>query len=191
MADLEEEEAPIDVDDEQNEGQEAAKDLEGEGEDDEQDVEVEDELEVEEKDLFEILNESDEDDEEQQAMYKEYLDVVKAIDVQNTIIKELKAKSTRLMCKKCKTYGDKQEYKRLRVCQEQEEIHLKVLVNRAMYLQNFGSPRRYRDVEMEVTEDEQTYFFTELQSTFSGSCHTYSVDEYESDSESDDALCCT
>ncbi|XP_043646586.1 pescadillo homolog [Drosophila teissieri] len=191
MADVEEEEAPRDVDDVQNEGQEAAEDLEGESEDDEQDVEVEDEFEVEEKDPFELLNESDEDDEEQQAMYKEYLEVVNAIDTQNAIIKELKAKSTRLMFKKCKTYGDKKEYKRLRVCQEREEIHLKVLVNRAMHLQNFGSPRRYRDVEMEVTEDEQRFFFTELQSTFSGSCPIYSTDEYESDSESDDALCCT
>lgn len=190
MSDVEQE-ASGDVDNEQNEGQEAAEDFEGEGEGDEQDVEEEDKFEVEEKDPFELLNESDEDDEEQQAMYKEYQEVVNAFDAQNRIIKELKAKSNRLMFKKCKTYRDKQEYKQLRVCQEHEEIHLKVLVNRAMHLQNFGSPRRYRDIEMEVTEDEKSYFYTELQSTLSGFCPTDSADEYESDSESDNGLCCT
>ncbi|XP_016969192.2 cilia- and flagella-associated protein 251 [Drosophila rhopaloa] len=202
MADVEEEEAPPETVDDQNGEQEAKEDLEGKGEDENEDAdeqgEEEQESEEEEKDLFELLNESEEDDEEEQAMYKEYLEVIKEIDTQNMIIKDLKAESTRLMYKKCKTYKDKQEYKRLRACQDQEDIHLRALVNRAIQLQNFGSPRRYGDVEMEVTETEQSYFFTALQSSSSGTCIVHSDAEscqeccfLDSDSDSDYAPCCS
>ncbi|XP_017126834.1 uncharacterized protein LOC108145776 [Drosophila elegans] len=185
MADVEEEEAPSETVDDQNNGNEAEEDLKGEGEDgDEEQVEEEQESE-EEKDLFELLD-------------QEYLEVIKEIDTQNLVIQELKAKSCQLMYKKCKTYEDKQEYKRLRACQDQGDIHLRSLVNRAIQLQNFGSPRQYRDIEMELTDVEQSYFFTALQSTFSGTCPTPSEDEScqgccfsDSSSDSDDGLCCS
>ncbi|KAI8039101.1 uncharacterized protein LOC128259047 [Drosophila gunungcola] len=199
MADVEEEEAPPETVDDPNNGNEAEEDLNGEGEDgDEEQVEEEQESEEEEKDLFELLDESAEEDEEEQAIYQEYLEVVKEIDTQNLVIQELKAKSCQLMNKKCKTYEDKQEYKRLRACQDQGDIRLRSLVNRAIQLQNFGSPRQYRDIEMELTEVEQSYFFTALQSTFSFTCPTHSDGEScqgcffsDSSSDSDDGLCCS
>ncbi|XP_043950786.1 cilia- and flagella-associated protein 251 [Drosophila biarmipes] len=199
MADVEEE-VPPEAEEEQNEGAEAEEDLDAEGEDDDEEGAEEEESEEEEADPFELLDESEAEDEEQQAMYKEYLEVVKEIDAQNLVIRELKAKSTRLMCKRCKTFRDKQEYRRLRACQEQEDIHLRALVNRAVQLQNFGSPRRYGDVELEFTEAEQSYFFTGLQPSFSGACPSNSEDESsqgccfsESDSDSDSEYdpCCT
>jgi len=194
MADVEEEEAPPETEDEQNEGEEAEEDLDGDGEDEDQEGEEEEQSEEEEEDPFELLDESEAEDEEQQAMYKEYLEVVKEIDAQNLVIRELKAKSTRLMYKKCKTFRDKQEYKRLRACQEQEDIHLRALVNRAIQLQNFGSPRRYGDVELELTEADHSYFFTGLQSSFHTDCESCSVccfSESDLDSDSDDDPCCT
>ncbi|XP_017010580.2 uncharacterized protein [Drosophila takahashii] len=196
MADVEEEEAPPLAEDEQNEGAEEDEgDLEGEGEDSEEDQEGEEESEEEEKDLFELLNESEEEDEEQQAMYKEYLEVVKEIDDQNSILRELKAKSTRLMFKKCKTFRDKQEYRRLRACREQEDIHLRALVNRAIQLQNFGAPRRYEGIELEFTEADRCYFYTGIQSplpgTYSSSCNVCCFSDSDSDSDSGDDLCCT
>ncbi|XP_017066303.1 uncharacterized protein LOC108104638 [Drosophila eugracilis] len=195
MADVEEEEAP--PEDGQIEGQEGEEDLEVEGESDEEVGEEEAESENEE-DPFELLNESEPEDEEQKAMYKEYLEVIKDIDAQNLVIRDLKEMATRLMNKKCKTFKDKQEYKQLRACQEQQDIHLKTLINRAIQLQNFGSRRRYRGLEMEVTEDE-TSFFTGLQPSFSSGCPASSGDEScqaccfstsESDSDSDGGYCC-
>ncbi|XP_017057716.1 pescadillo homolog [Drosophila ficusphila] len=195
MADVEEEEPPAEVIDEQNEGQEVDEDLEGEDKvegadnDDENEAEGEEESEEEEKDLFELLGESEGEDEEERAMYKEYLEVVEQIDAQNQVIKDLRAMSTRLMCKKCKTYKDKQEYKQLRCCQEQEELHLRVLVNRTIQLQNFGSPRRYGDLEMELTEADESYFRTALQPSCSEVCCCYS--DFDSDSDSESYGCCT
>ncbi|XP_016933644.3 uncharacterized protein [Drosophila suzukii] len=194
MADVEEEEAPPETEDEQIEGDEAEEDLDGEGEDEDQEGEEEEQSQEEEEDPFELLDESEAEDEEQQAMYKEYLEVVKEIDAQNLVIRELKAKSTRLMYKKCKTFRDKQEYKRLRACQEQEDIHLRALVNRAIQLQNFGSPRRYGDVELELTEADHSYFFTGLQPSSYTDCESCSVccfSESDLDSDSDDDPCCT
>ncbi|KAH8349578.1 hypothetical protein KR084_002230 [Drosophila pseudotakahashii] len=198
MADVEEEEAPPLAEDGQNEGAEAEEDLEAEDEDagEDEEGEEEEESEEEEKDLFELLNESEEEDEEQQAMYKEYLEVVKEIDDQNSILRELKAKSTQLMFKKCKTFRDKQEYRRLRACREQEDIHLRALVNRAIQLQNFGSPRRYEGIELEFTEADRCYFYTGVQSTHSSysdddSCNVCCFQDSDSDSDSDDDLCCT
>ncbi|KAH8297640.1 hypothetical protein KR054_004659, partial [Drosophila jambulina] len=167
MADVEaEEEAPV----EQQPGEErdeADEALEGEEEDEPEGGEEEQESpsSEEEIDPFELLDESEPDDEEEQAMYKEYLEVIKEIDAQNLLIQDLKALGNQLRCKRCKTYKDIAEYKRLRISQEQQDIHLRQLINRAARLQNFGSRRLYGELEMELTDAEESCFFMGLAST--------------------------
>ncbi|KAH8274944.1 hypothetical protein KR018_001774 [Drosophila ironensis] len=156
MADGEDEVVGPPFDDDGEEAVEGEDELDGEEEGEEEDIESE----AEEVDPFELLNESDEEDEEQRAMYKEYLQVIDAIDAQNKVVQDLKAQTAALRDKRCKTYRDKEDIKRLRICQRQEETHLRVLMNQAVALQNFGSRRCYRDVELEVTEDEQYNFLT-------------------------------
>ncbi|KAH8260701.1 hypothetical protein KR038_008952 [Drosophila bunnanda] len=197
MADVEpEEEAPLEQQPGQNE-EEADEALDGE---DEEKPDGEDENQGssssgEEKDLFELLDESEPDDEEEQAMYKEYLDVTKEIDAQNLVIHDLKAMATELRCKMCKTYKDKEEYKRLRICQDQQEIRLQQLINRAARLQNFGSRRVYGELEIELTHAEESWFLTGLASTSFTACSSFKDEEkcpnrgcpccWESDSDSD------
>lgn len=166
MADVEEEEAPPDLGDEQPEGEEDEEAVEGEELEGEDAGEEEDEgSEGEEEDLFELLVESESEDEEERAKYQEYLAVINAVDVQNLVIQGLKDRAAVLMGKQCKTYRDKEEYKRLRICMEQEDINLRALINRAVQLQNFGSRRLYGAVEMETTEAESS-FFTGLPTSF-------------------------
>ncbi|KAH8316956.1 hypothetical protein KR074_009491, partial [Drosophila pseudoananassae] len=166
MADVEEEEAPPDVGDEQPEAEEDEEAVEGEELDGEDAGEEEDEgSEGEEEDLFELLIESESEDEEERAMYQEYLEVVNAVDAQNLVIQGLKDRAAVLMGKQCKTFKDKEEYKRLRRCMEQEDIYLRTLINRAVQLQNFGSRRMYGSVAMETTEAESS-FFTGLPTSF-------------------------
>ncbi|XP_020808705.1 nonsense-mediated mRNA decay protein 2 [Drosophila serrata] len=195
MADVEaEEEVPLEQQPGQDEG-EADETLEGEDEDEPEGEEEEELSSGEEKDPFELLDESESDDEEEQAMYKEYLDLIKEIDAQNLVIHDLKAMATELRCKRCKTYKDKEEYKHLRICQEQHDIHLQQLINRATRLQNFGSRRLYGELEMELTDAEESFFFTGLASTSLTACATFKDEEnccnrgcpfcWESDSDSD------
>ncbi|EDV38668.2 uncharacterized protein Dana_GF24900 [Drosophila ananassae] len=166
MADVEEEEAPPDLGDEQPEGEEDEEAVEAEELEGEDAGEEEDEgSEGEEEDLFELLVESESDDEEERAMYQEYLAVINAVDAQNLVIQELKDRAAVLMAKQCKTFRDKEEYKRLRTCMEQEDFNLRTLINRAVQLQNFGSRRMYGAVEMQTTEAEGS-FFTGLPTSF-------------------------
>ncbi|KAH8242516.1 hypothetical protein KR032_010330 [Drosophila birchii] len=165
MADAEaEEEAPQDQQLGEEKEEEMDETLEGEDEGEESEGGEEEEQESEEG-LFELLNESESDDEQEQAMYKEYLEVIKEIDAQNLVIQNLKAMATELRCKKCQTHKDREEYKRLRICQEQQDIHLRQLINRAAQLQNFGSRRLYEELEMELTDNEENSFLTGLAST--------------------------
>ncbi|KAH8347106.1 hypothetical protein KR059_005312, partial [Drosophila kikkawai] len=163
---------PAEEEEEVEEALEAEDEAEPEDGDEEQEQEQEQEQSSseEEKDPFELLDESEPDDEEEQAMYKEYLGVIKEIDDQNLAIQDLNAIATQLRCKRCKTYKDREEYKRLRICQEQQDIHLRQLINRAARLQNFGSRRLYGEVEMEVTDAEQSCFFAGLATTSLPAC---------------------
>lgn len=186
--DEEEADEAIDVEDEEPE----------DGEEEEQES-----SEKEEEDAFELLNESEPDDVEEQAMYKEYLEVLKDIDAQNMLIQDLKAKATQLKCKRCQTFRDRKEYKQLRICQEQQDVHLQTLINRAALLQNFGSRRLYGDVEMELTEAEQCCFINRPPISSIPKCSLSSDDEEcccinkglcwesasDSDSEPDARLC--
>ncbi|XP_022214178.2 acidic leucine-rich nuclear phosphoprotein 32 family member B [Drosophila obscura] len=125
-----------------------------EGEEEEQD---------DEEDPFEHLDLNDEDNEEEQSLYKEYLSLIKEINCQNGIIQELKDRSNELKQKKCRSGNESQELQRLRMCQEQENIRLRTMINRAVQLQNFGSRRLYGEVELEITESEQTVFLAGVQ----------------------------
>ncbi|KAH8333502.1 hypothetical protein KR059_000386 [Drosophila kikkawai] len=106
-----------------------------------------------EVDLFSRLGESS-DDPEQKRMYSEYLALIKEIDCQNKIIQDIKSNIMDMCAKPCKTRNELREIKRLRICMEQENIKLHVMMNRAIELQNFGSHRHYRELPMTTTVDE-------------------------------------
>ncbi|BFF98402.1 histone H2A.Z-specific chaperone CHZ1 [Drosophila madeirensis] len=116
-----------------------------------------------EEDPFEHLDINDEDNEEEQSLYKEYLSLIKEIDCQNGIIQDLKTRSNELKQNPCHTRKESQELQRLRVCQEQENLRLRTMINRAVQLQNFGSRRLYGEVELEITDSEQTVFLAGVQ----------------------------
>ncbi|KAM8709451.1 hypothetical protein ACLKA7_016283 [Drosophila subpalustris] len=156
MADVEDDAAPEADDNEET--QQANEDkAEDEAAQDVEEVEEEAEEEAE-VDPFEMLDEDTEDNEEQERMYREYLDLTKQIDCQNAIIRDLKDRRTELMEQLCPTRKDKAEIKQLRVCLDQETIKLHTMTNRAVQLQNFGSQRLYGDIELPTTEMDETYF---------------------------------
>lgn len=105
------------------------------------------------EDLFSRLGESS-DDPEKKRMYMEYLALIKEIDCQNKIIRDIKAQVMDMCAMPCKTRNELREIKRLRICMEQENIKLHTMMNRAVQLQNFGSHRHYRELTMTTTVDE-------------------------------------
>lgn len=105
------------------------------------------------EDLFSRLGESS-DDPEKKRMYMEYLALIKEIDCQNKIIRDIKAQVMDMCATPCKTRNELREIKRLRICMEQENIKLHTMMNRAVQLQNFGSHRHYRELTMTTTVDE-------------------------------------
>ncbi|XP_062135002.1 keratin, type I microfibrillar 48 kDa, component 8C-1 [Drosophila sulfurigaster albostrigata] len=153
MADLEDEAVATDAE-ENEEAQEAKEEDEAP-----EDLEVEEEaLEEAEVDPFELLNEDTEDNEEQERMYREYLDLTKQIDCQKNIINNMLARKMNLIDQQCKTRKDKADLKKLRICIDQENIKLHTMTNRAIQLQNFGSARLYGDIELPIDEFEQNIF---------------------------------
>ncbi|XP_068142545.1 uncharacterized protein [Drosophila tropicalis] len=109
-------------------------------------------------DPHEHLDENDEDNTEERQMYQEYLHLVKQIDEQNAIIQNLKMSLNALKSQPCKSQRDEKDYRRLTICQEQEHIKLRIMMNRAVQLQNFGSRRHYDDLEWEITDVEHDGF---------------------------------
>ncbi|XP_064548760.1 glutamic acid-rich protein [Drosophila montana] len=147
MAD-EEERAPAEEEEEADEA--AAEDAE-KGADEaalEEEAVDEDNVDETEEDPFELLDEESEDNEVEERMYREYIDLMKQIDSQNGVINDLKERSYELRDKPCQTRNDKAEYKRLRICLNQENIKLNTMMNRAVQLQNNGSKRLYGSIEL-------------------------------------------
>ncbi|EDW33022.1 GL16091 [Drosophila persimilis] len=145
---------------------------------------------VEEEDPFEHLDSNGEDTEEEQSLYREYLSLIKEIDCQNGIIQDLKNRSTELKQKACRSRSESHELQRLLLCQEQENIRLRTLINRAVQLQNFGSRRLYGEVELEITDSEQTVFLAGAELA-NMRCPSYSktasvAGSWQLDSDSDD-----
>ncbi|KAH8301948.1 hypothetical protein KR044_001246, partial [Drosophila immigrans] len=155
MADVENVGPTAEVDD--NEEAQVAK--EEEEDDGAEEFEMEEEaFEEAQVDPFELLNEDTEDNEEQERMYREYLDLTKQIDCQKNLINNLMARRQDLTDQQCKTRKDKADIKKLRLCLNQENIKLHTMTNRAMQLQNFGSARLYQDIELPIDESEQNMF---------------------------------
>lgn len=147
MADEEERASP----EEEEEADEAPADEGEKGADEaaqEEEAADEDIVDETEEDPFELLDEESEDNELEERMYREYLDLTKQIDCQNGIINDLKARSRELRDKPCQTRNDLAEYKRLRICLDQENIKLNTMMNRAIQLQNNGSKRLYGSIEL-------------------------------------------
>lgn len=115
---------------------------------------VEDEV-----DLFELLDEEDEDSEDQQLMYREYIELIKEIDCQNTLINDMKDRIRDLQMEPCLTPMDKKEIKQLTSCIAQEYIRLDTMMNRMMQLQNYGSARLYADTELAISVPEESLFY--------------------------------
>ncbi|ALC38841.1 CG3213 [Drosophila busckii] len=128
---------------------------EGEFENDEMDMGTMNEgmEEGNDEDLFSRLGSSS-DDPEQKRMYMEYLALIKEIDCQNKIIQDIKAEVVDMCGKPCKTRNELREIKRLRICMEQENIKLHTMMNRAVELQNYGSHRHYRELNLTTTMDD-------------------------------------
>ncbi|XP_033240121.1 kinesin-like protein KIF21B [Drosophila pseudoobscura] len=154
----------------------------------------EEQEDVEEEDPFEHLDSNGEDTEEEQSLYREYLSLIKEIDCQNGIIQDLKNRSTELKQKACRSRSESHELQRLLLCQEQENIRLRTLINRAVQLQNFGSRRLYGEVELEITDSEQTVFLAGAELA-NMRCPSYSktapvAGSWQLDSDSDDDGLC-
>ncbi|XP_011178679.1 uncharacterized protein LOC105209777 [Zeugodacus cucurbitae] len=105
------------------------------------------------EDIFSHLGESS-DDPEQKRRYMEYLSLIKEIECQNQMVDDIKAQIVELCAKPCKTKCEMKDIKRLRVCMEQEIMKLRCLMTKAMQLQNFGSRRRYHEIPLATTIDE-------------------------------------
>lgn len=132
-------------------------------EQEQEEAETEDEAEEKESsedevDLFELLGEEDEESEEQQLMYREYLELAKEIECQNELINDMKDRIRELQMEPCLTPRDKAEIKRLNKCIAQEYIRLDTMINRIMQLQNFGSARLYDGMELAMSVPEENMF---------------------------------
>ncbi|XP_075153593.1 uncharacterized protein LOC142227129 [Haematobia irritans] len=88
------------------------------------------------------------DDPERARNYKEYKRLEKEIRCQNTTIKEIKSNIAEIECKSCLTKCDENRLKELYKCMEQETKKLNCLAKKAMRLQNFGSHRHYKEIEL-------------------------------------------
>ncbi|EDV95973.1 uncharacterized protein LOC6556808 [Drosophila grimshawi] len=161
MADVEEEEeeAVAVGDAVEEEADEVPKDEEEEAAQDLEEAGEQDALDETEDVPFELLDDEMSDNEEEELMYREYLDLIKQIDCQNAVISELKNRSHQLMDLPCQTRQDKAEYKQLRTCLDQENIKLNQMMHRAVQLQNNGSKRLYGNVELATTVFEDTLFY--------------------------------
>ncbi|XP_013098320.2 outer dense fiber protein 2 [Stomoxys calcitrans] len=94
------------------------------------------------------------DDLEQARSYKEYKRLQNEIQCQNSTIKDILEKIQKLESKSCLHKCDKMQLRELYDFLKQESEKLKCLTEKAMHLQNFGSHRRYGDVELVSTFDE-------------------------------------
>lgn len=95
------------------------------------------------------------DDPENARKYKEYKRLVKEIHFQNETIETIKAQINDINCKSpCPTKEERKQLKNLYDCMEQEMQKARCLTNKAMQLQNFGSKRHYKEIDMVTTFDE-------------------------------------
>uniref|UniRef100_A0A1B0G185 Uncharacterized protein n=1 Tax=Glossina morsitans morsitans TaxID=37546 RepID=A0A1B0G185_GLOMM len=108
--------------------------------------------EQEQKDEYTPLGSSD--DLEKQRNYNEYKRLVVEIKCQNEIIERVKTQIQDTACKPCITICEQKELRCLQECLEQEMHKLRCLINKAMHLQNFGSRRHYKEIQLVTTFDE-------------------------------------
>ncbi|KAH8415716.1 hypothetical protein KR222_010728 [Zaprionus bogoriensis] len=164
-----------------------------------EDEDVQDEQSAE--DPFELLDESEEDNEEQRLMYREYLDLIKQIDCQNALIDDMKERMQDIQATPCATRQDRAEFQRLRNCIDQENIKLHTMMNRIIQLQNNGSARLYSDIELAITAPSETNFLCR-QPAVKSKCHSKRLktaeeicaaccDDSASGPDSDSDTCCT
>uniref|UniRef100_A0A1A9WKR6 Uncharacterized protein n=1 Tax=Glossina brevipalpis TaxID=37001 RepID=A0A1A9WKR6_9MUSC len=95
-----------------------------------------------------------EDDLEKERNYKDYKRLVKEINCENETIERVKQQIQDIICKPCNTSCEQKDLKCLQECLDQESAKLLCLINKAMHLQNFGSKRRYKEIPLVTTFDE-------------------------------------
>ncbi|XP_005179754.2 227 kDa spindle- and centromere-associated protein [Musca domestica] len=98
------------------------------------------------------------DDPERARNYKEYKRLQKEIHCQNVTIEDIKNEIRKLQCKSTTatlSSEQKQHLRNLQECMDKETHKLRDLTIKAMHLQNFGSRRHYREIELVTTFDEE------------------------------------
>lgn len=103
---------------------------------------------------YPILGSSD--DPEKARNYEEYKRLEKEIHFQNDTIETIKSNIQKFLSKpSCFTASEKKQLEELQDCLKQETEKLSCLTNKAMKLQNFGSRRRYKEIVLATTYDEE------------------------------------
>lgn len=97
---------------------------------------------------------SSSEDAEKKRNYKDYKRLVREIKCQNNTIERIKNNIQEINCKPCITRCEEKDLKSLKECLQQEMLKLRTLVNKAMHLQNYGSRRRYKQINLITTFDE-------------------------------------
>lgn len=93
-------------------------------------------------------------DSEQERNYADYKKLVKEIKCQTAYLENIKDQIQTIACKTCKTSCEEKDLKDLQACLDREMEKQRCLVNKIIYLQNFGSRRRYKEIDLATTFDE-------------------------------------
>uniref|UniRef100_A0A1A9W0P9 Uncharacterized protein n=1 Tax=Glossina brevipalpis TaxID=37001 RepID=A0A1A9W0P9_9MUSC len=126
------------------------KSLGGEEEGNE-DVEKLEEEEVEED--FPLIGQFT-DDPEQERNYADYKIVVKELKSQIAHLECIKNQIQILTNKGYKRFCEETDLNDLQTCWDNEMEKQRCLINKVIFLQNFGSKRRYKEIDLTITFDE-------------------------------------
>ncbi|KAI9576574.1 hypothetical protein GQX74_009631 [Glossina fuscipes] len=102
---------------------------------------------------FPLIDSSTEDP-EQERNYADYKNLVKEIKCQTAHLENIKDQIQTIACKTCKTPCEEKDLKDLQTCLDREMEKQRCLINKIIYLQNFGSKRRYKEIDLTTTFDE-------------------------------------
>lgn len=94
------------------------------------------------------------EDPEQERNYADYKKIVKELKCQTAHLENIKNQIQIIACKTYKTFCEEKELQDLQACWDDEMEKQRCLTNKIMYLQNFGSQRRYKEINLTVTFDE-------------------------------------
>uniref|UniRef100_A0A1B0BU55 Uncharacterized protein n=1 Tax=Glossina palpalis gambiensis TaxID=67801 RepID=A0A1B0BU55_9MUSC len=94
------------------------------------------------------------EDPEQERNYADYKKMVKELNCQTAHLENIKNQIQIIACKTYKTFCEEKELENLEACWNDEMEKQRCLINKIICLQNFGSKRRYKEINLTTTFDE-------------------------------------